>query len=289
MLSLRTLNQTRKRLKQKATLGSLLVVIMLFGLFLEAYMHNFNLVYIVLFFVFALAFIASPVGINNFSGLSIELEECERLFVNNESTIYLTLHNAKEYDSYALNFSCMEYSHFISMISAGAKALIPLPLQPKKRGEMIITSCHIESLFPLGTIRFLLYLPPLATKLVYPQPKGINLETFLKRQKGYFGEESDFEGITTYSGSAPMSKIHWPSVAKGDRAIKKFKHEMPLDKLIFDFYSAGGDDETRLSQLTLWILECETQHLPFQVKMPNELYHSKRMSIEAILGKLALY
>ena len=45
----RTLVQTRKRIRQRATRYSLLVVVLLFGLFLEAYMHNFNLVYMMLF------------------------------------------------------------------------------------------------------------------------------------------------------------------------------------------------------------------------------------------------
>lgn len=289
MLSLKTLNRTRKRLKQKATLGSLLVVMMLFGLFLEAYMHNFNLVYIVLFFVFALAFVASPVGINNFTGLSLTLEESDRLFANTDSKVYLALQNDNTYSSYALKLSCMEEEHFVPLLAPHEKEIIPLSFQPKSRGELQIAPCHIESLFPFATVRFMLYLPSLDTKPVYPEPKGITLEAFLRRQRGDFGEESDFEGIISYTESAPMSKIHWPSIAKGESAIKKFKHEIPLEELIFDFYEAGENDEARLSQLTLWIMECEAQQLPFQIIMPNEHYDSKRDTIEEILGKLAIY
>ncbi|UFH59352.1 hypothetical protein [Sulfurovum mangrovi] len=289
MLSLRILNQTRKRLKQKATLGSLLVVIILFGLFLEAYMHNFNLVYIVLFFVFALAFIASPFGIVNMSNLTLTLQGSERLFAKETSSLYFSLNNNKNRESYALTLECMNKTLFIPSVKAHTQEMITLSHMPEHRGELKIQECQLQSLFPLATIRFILPVKLKPHKVIYPHPKGSSLETFLSRQKGRYGLESDFEGITPYSGNAPLSKIHWPSVAKGENALKKFAHEIPLEQLHFDFYTAGKSDEARLSQLTRWILECEAQNLEFQVRMPRENLSSKRMSIDEILEKLALY
>ncbi|MFT7880826.1 MAG: hypothetical protein ABXS91_10580 [Sulfurimonas sp.] len=289
MLSLQTLSQTRKRLKQKATLGSLLVVVMLFGLFLEAYMHNFNLVYIVLFFVFALAFLASPLGIVNMANLSLSFQGSDRLFANETAHLYLALKNHKGAESYALQLKCIHTSLFIPSLKAQSKEILTLSHTPEKRGKLDIGECRIQSLFPLATIRFVLPVKLTVDKVIYPRPKGISLETFLSRQKGRYGQESDFEGITLYTGSAPLSKIHWPSVAKGESALKKFAYEIPLEQLNFDFYQAGKSDEERLSQLTYWILECETQNLEFQVEMPHQTLNSKRMSIDEILEKLALY
>lgn len=289
MLSLRTLSQTRKRLKQKATLGSLLVVLILFGLFLEAYMHNFNLVYIVLFFVFALAFFASPFGIYNMADLALAYQGSDRLFAKKGSTIYLALTNSKSTESYALKLECMGQSLFVPSLKAQSKEILALSYTPERRGKLEIGACSLESLFPLATIRFLLPLDLSAHRVVYPRPQGSSLETFLSRQKGRYGQESDFEGISPYTGDAPLGKIHWPSVAKGESALKKFAYEIPLEHLNFDFYQAGKNDEARLSQLTRWILECEAQKLDFQVQLPHENLNSKRMSIDEILEKLALY
>lgn len=289
MLSLQTLIQTRKRLKQKATLGSLLVVVMLFGLFLEAYMHNFNLVYIVLFFLFGLAFVASPLGIANMANLSLSLQGSDRLFVKETSHLYLALKNNKSTESYALQLACMGKTLFIPSVKAESREILTLPHTPQKRGTLEVGECLLQSLFPLATIRFLLPVKLTVDKVIYPRPRGISLEKFLSRQKGRYGQESDFEGITPYSGNAPLSKIHWPSVAKGESALKKFAYEIPLEQLDFDFYQAGKSDEERLSQLTLWVLECEAQNLEFQVRMPHETLNAKRMSIDEILEKLALY
>ncbi|MDD3591386.1 MAG: hypothetical protein PHO65_01980 [Sulfurovum sp.] len=289
MLSLRTLSRTRKRLKQKATLGSLLVVLLLFGLFLEAYMHNFNLVYIVLFFVFALAFVASPFGIYNMANLTLTLQGSERLFAQKRSAIYLSLKNDKSAESYALKLECMGQSLFVPVLKAQSGEILALSFSPERRGKMKIGICSLQSLFPLATIRFLLPLDLATHKVVYPRPQGSSLETFLSRRRGRYGLESDFEGISPHAGDAPIGKIHWPSVAKGESALKKFTHEIPLEHLNFDFYQAGKNDEARLSQLTRWILECEAQNLDFQVQMPHENLDSKRMSTDAILEKLALF
>jgi uncharacterized protein (DUF58 family) len=289
MLSLRTLSQTRKRLKQKATLGSLLVVVMLFGLFLEAYMHNFNLVYLVLFFLFASAFVASPLGIANMANLSVALQGSDRLFAKETSHLYLALTNNKHTESYALKLECMERSLFIPSVKAQSREILTLPHTPEKRGKLEIGECLLQSLFPLATIRFVLPVNLTADTVVYPHPKGISLERFLSRRKGRYGQESDFEGIIPYIDNAPLSKIHWPSVAKGERALKKFAFEISQEQLNFDFYQAGRSDEERLSQLTYWILECEAQNLEFQIQMPHETLNSKRSSIDEILETLALY
>lgn len=289
MLSLQILNQTRKRLKQKATLGSLIVVLMLFGLFLEAYMHNFNLVYIVLFFVFALAFVASPLGISNMANLTLTLQGSDRLFAKETSNIYLALTNEKNTDSYALTLECLKRTLFIPTLKAQTKEILTLSYTPDNRGKLDMEECLLQSFFPLATIRFVLPLKLSAHKVIYPQPKGTSLETFLSRQKGRYGQESDFEGITPYTGNAPLSKIHWPSVAKGESALKKFAYEIPLEQLNFDFHASGKNDEERLSQLTRWVLECEAQNLEFQIQMPHENLNSKRISIDEILKKLALY
>jgi hypothetical protein len=289
MFSLHRFNQTRKRLKQKATLGSLLVVIIIFGLFFEAYMHNFNLVYILLFFIFSFALIASPLGIMNFSGLNLKLERTDRLFAKERSLAYFSLYADKISDSYALSFHCDVSNTFIPSLSAGETKILSIPLIPSSRGMFEIQGCSLESLFPLATIRFVQKFPDRFQTVVYPQPKGISLEAFLRRQQSRFGEESDFEGITVHSGMIHLSKIHWPSVAKGITAIKKFTYEVPLEHLFFDFWGSGSNDEERLSQLTLWVLACEKQHLPFKIQMPGEVLDAKRSSIDEILGKLAAY
>lgn len=284
-----TFNQTRKRLKQRATWYSLLVVIMLFGFFLEAYMHNFNLVYITLFFVFAFAMSASPLGILNIGRLEVKLKSCERLFEKEQGSCYFNCHNPANFESYTIELHCMEQKTLISRIPAQKTIPVKLSFIPEKRGVLPIKKCFLQSIFPLYTIRFILPFECDVIRMIYPRPAGSSLEEYLAKHKFMFGDEQDFDGIRHDAQAHNLARIHWPSVAKGQSAIKVFDHELPHDTLQFDFLSAGKSDEVRLSQLTLWTLECERRSLDFEILLPQEILQSKRMEIDEILTKLALY
>jgi len=286
---LRTLARTRKRVRQRATRYSLLVVILLFGLFLEAYMHNFNLVYIMLFFIFAAAFSAGVFGLLNIGQLEAAFDHAERLYAGEEGRCYFRIDNPAETTAWAIRLHCDGQVTEIPRIDAHRTIQALLRIRPEKRGRFRCTSCSLQSLFPLSTVRFVLALDSCLDAIVYPRPAGEPLQTFLMRQRASFGEEKDFDGLASYSGTESLSRIHWPSVAKGEAAVKVFELEGRTERLEFDFYRAGESDEARLSQLCLWVLECERLGEPFAIRLPRQTLHSQKAGIDAILEALALY
>ena len=285
----RTLAQTRKKVRQRATRYSLVVVVLLFGLFLEAYMHNFNLVYILLFFVFATAFSAGSFGLLNIGQLQALFDHSGRLFVGEEGQAVFRLFNPAETVSWSIRLHCNEEMIEIPRIDPDETRYISLPITALKRGRLVCDVCSLQSLFPLSTVRFVLPMESCLAVLVYPKPFGESLQSFLLRQRASFGEEKDFDGLAVYSGSESLSRIHWPSVAKGEPSVKVFEHENQSQKLEFDFYRAAKNDETRLSQLCLWVLECERAGQSFVIRMPQKTLNSNKAGIDAILDYLALY
>ncbi len=159
----------------------------------------------------------------------------------------------------------------------------------KKRGAFRYDGCYLESKYPLSTARLTLPIKTSYDAIAYPEPKGKSLEAFLNEEETYYGEEKEFDGLHAYDGSQKLSHIHWASVAKGEMSVKTFIKETHTPNLVFDFYKAGTDDEMRLSQLCLWVLECEKKHLPFTIKMPKRVLTSKKESIDEILSALATY
>jgi len=268
---------------------SLLVVVLLFGFFFEAYMHNFNLVYITLFFVFAIAFSVAPFGLLNIGQLEVEYDHSDRLYAGVLGYCHFRVSNLSHSPAWAVELHCDNSIAKIQKLEAQSKKFVALEIDPTTRGRLYTQKCEIQSLFPLSTVRFVLPLKRGCHTIVYPQPKGVSLQSFLSKQASPFGEERDFDGLSTYSGSESISRIHWASVAKGELAVKKFSHQRESKELLFDFYSAASYDEARLSQLTLWVLECERLNEPFRITMPNKELRSKKESIDAILEYLALY
>lgn len=289
MKSLRTFAQIYKRIDQHATRYSAVVVVLLFGLFLEAYMHDFNLVYITLFFVFSLAFSAGPIGILNLGHLEASYLPSGRLFAHQEGQVSLQIHNGSTTTSWSVLLRHEDTSIPLEPLKGDTSTILHLPLIPNKRGPFTHKGCYLESKYPLSTVRLVMKINDSYEGIVYPKPKGISLLSFLQQEESYYGEEQEFDGLGAYDGSQKLSHIHWASVAKGEMAVKVFSKETQTPKLVFNFYTAGTDDEARLSQLCLWVLECEKQKLPFMIQMPNKVLNSAKESIDVILETLARY
>lgn len=289
MKSLRTFIQIHRSIKQGATIFSLVVVILLFGLFMEAYMHDFNLVYITLFFVFSLAFSAGPIGVLNLGRLQTTFIPSERLFVHQEGKISLNIYNNATTTSWSIVVHGNDAIEPLSYIKGESTSIVHLPITPEKRGTFTYENVYLESKYPLSTARLKLPIKETYEGLVYPEPKGKSLTSFFNEEETHYGEEKEFNGLREYDGSQRLSHIHWASVAKGELSVKTFTKETETPNLIFDFIKVGKDDESRLSQLTLWVLECEKKQLQFGIKLPHKYLNSAKESIDDILKTLATY
>jgi uncharacterized protein (DUF58 family) len=252
-------------------------------------MHDFNLVYITLFFVFSLAFSAGPIGILNLGHLEAHYVRSGRLFANQQGQISIEIQNNAATTSWSVTLHNEEDSVVLNQLKGGTSKILQLSVTPVKRGTYIHKDSYLESKYPLSTVRLVLKLDECYEAIVYPEPKGITLRSFLHQAETYYGEEKEFDGLRTYDGSQKLSSIHWASVAKGDMSVKVFSKETQIPSLIFNFHTAANNDEARLSQLCLWVLECEKQNLPFMIQMPKKLLISRKESIDEILEYLAKY
>ena len=289
MKSLRTFIQIYRGIKQHATLFSAVLVVLLFALFMQAYMHDFNLVYITLFFLFSFAFSAGPLGVLNLGHLKSTFVPSTRFFTGQEGKISLNVSNNSTTTSWAVTLYGKGVSTPLSSLAGEKSIILHLPYTPQKRGRFTYGDCYLESKYPLSTARLTLPIKEVYQGIAYPEPKGKSLAAFLNEEETYYGEEKEFDGVREYDGTQKLSHIHWASVAKGEPSVKLFSKETKRANLAFDFIKAGTNDEARLSQLCLWVLTCEKKRLPFTITLPKEILDSSKESIDEILTTLATY
>ncbi len=290
MKSLQKFIQIHRSIKQHATRFSLVVVVMLFGLFMEAYMHDFNLVYITFFFVFSLAFSAGPIGVLNLGNLEANFKKQGPIFAQKEAKILVNIKNTSPTPSWSISLHGMDNTAVsLTQIKGESSKNVALPFLVSKRGTFSYENAYLESKYPLSTARLTMSIDEVYHGIAYPEPKGKSLDTFLHEQETHYGEEKEFDGLREYDGSQKISHIHWASVAKGEMSVKVFTKETKIYNLTFIYSTLPGDKESRLSQLCLWVLECEKQHLAFSVHMPHKQLSSNRESIDEILENLARY
>ena len=273
------------RIKAKPTKYFLLVVFILFALFLQAYMHNYNIVYIVLFFVFSVAGSSCIIGRLNLFFLRLVPLQKEGFFAKQRSHISFELFNNAKSNSYALVVDGKE----IGAVDAKQKTVIQLEHSFQKRGYARYKPIMIESFFPFGHIKFYTTIVLEDSFLIYPKPEGISLDKAFAKEIARMGDIDSFESLKEYEMGESLSKIHWPSVAKGEIQSKKFEYTNEDTTLHFYFHEAGKSVEQRLSQLTLWVRQAYGYGFDFIIHLPKSTIHSKKEDKDAVFKQLALY
>jgi uncharacterized protein (DUF58 family) len=261
-------------LKLKPLKSFWFAILLIILLFVVAYVHNNNVAYIVMFFLFSVILIAIYLGARNIKNMNLELLYEPKVFANRAFKYKAKLCSC----GYAIYVQ--DKRHNIN-----GEKLIDLEYKFNKRGFHKIDSKEIYSYYPLGLIKYIKRVILDKEVLVFPELKGKSLEKSFFSSNSINGYINDFEGLKNYSQSDNISDIHWPSVAKGEMASKKFSYNSESDTLVFDYNLISGDKESKLSQLALWSVEAESMGYKYIVKIDRKVLKD----IDEILKTLALY
>ncbi|MDA3945382.1 MAG: DUF58 domain-containing protein [Helicobacteraceae bacterium] len=266
-----------------------LLIFIFVALFMQAYIHNYNIVYLALFFTFAFSISSYAFGRNNIRALEVELLSLQRVFANRTSAYTLSLSSSKR-DIYDITCISLDEKQHCPVIRANRPEVLTFSHRYDHRGPAKLESVECDSGFPLPHQSFFKVFDVDKAFVVYPEPKGESIDTFIAKNNALYGDKDDFEGIKSYENSDRFSQIYWPSLAKGEVLMSKvFSHTNEVAVLHFDFVSCGSETEQRLSQLALWVLECEQRSYAFTILIGQKILDSKKMSSDEILTYLAQY
>jgi len=290
MRSLKAYISILKEVKNRPTKFFLYPVLVIIALFMQAYMHNYNIVYLMMFFLVGIASAASLYGVYNLYYIKAKLLAQDRFFVNETASYTLSIINESSNTLYDINILFEEQVKNIQSIKPYDAIPISLKTHFVKRGEVQLPKLELNSLFPLPhEIKFkTIHIEE--SILVYAQAKGVSLFDFYNIDESVNGELNEFDGIKNFIQGENISLIHWASLAKSETLkSKKFLYEENKKILHFDFETLHGDIEERLSQLTLWVLECEKYRLDFTLSLKHETLDSKELSFDEVLQTIAQY
>ncbi len=251
----------------------------------QAYMHDKNIVYLFVFFVLGI------IGSNyfwlrkNLLGLDVEYINLQNPFAKEASFIHLRVKNQTKTDRIDIHIDDVNFN-----ILAFEEREVEITHIFKSRGRHKIPISKLSSGFPLYIFdNYYSWLDFRKKVIIYPQKRGQSLKIFLAQSKNIYGERDDFKGVREYIEGDLISLIDWNSLAKGKLLTKEFEFLSDKQDLIFDYQNIKGDIETKLSQLTKWVLEAKARELEFKVKVGKKRFYSQKDSTKNILTFLAMY
>lgn len=266
-----------------------LLIFIFIALFMQAYIHNYNIVYLALFFTFAFSISSYAFGRSNIRALEVELLSLQRVFANKTSRYTLSLSSSKQ-DLYDISCTSLEEKQHCKVVRSDKPEVLTFSHKYARRGQMKLKSVQCESGFPLPHQTFYKVFDIERAFVVYPEPKGESIDEFIAKNNALYGDKDDFEGIKGYENSDRLSQVYWQSLAKGETLMSKlFSYINEATVLHFDFLSCGRDDEQRLSQLALWVVQCEQRGYAYSIAIGQKRLDSKKMSSDEILTYLGQY
>lgn len=172
-----------------------------------------------------------------------------------------------------------------------------LPLIATRRGRLPARAFAIATEFPLGLFRAWTWQELDMAGLIYPRPAPT--ARTLPTTQGAGGTRSgprsgldEFSGLRNYQRGDTPRAIHWKSFPKLRRPMVKQFQETLEQELWLDWEALQGlETETRLSQLTRWVLDAENASLNYGLRLPGTRLAPSRGIVhqQACLKALALY
>lgn len=173
-----------------------------------------------------------------------------------------------------------------------------LPVQAQVRGYLHPDRLRIHACWPLGLFRAWSYIESESICIVYPKPQGdpglpYLVEDPSLHQTGDQTGTDDFTGFRHYHPGDSIRNIDWKVLAREQGLLVKKFSGSGARQLILRWEQTAhlGDTESRLSQLTLWIITAEKNDLRYGLQIPGiqiEVNHGEQHQ-HRCLAVLAVY
>jgi uncharacterized protein (DUF58 family) len=250
-------------------------------MWLAAVNYTNNLVYGVLYLVASLTFVSLFHTWRNLAAVEIDHVRIHPAFARDEVHVEIHLRNSATVPVYGLVFAAIEphmrwrdaipllNSHSGIQLAPGDSRSIDLHFPAGRHGKYRFDALLVRTTYPFGLIGARFRLPLSLDYYVYPEAKGSDL--LPARQTGgkagfVFSQQSgdDFVGVRPYQPGESLRQVDWKAYARGrPLSVKQFAGGDGQELWLESEEVSHLPFETRLSQLTYWIVLAEKQEVPY--------------------------
>jgi uncharacterized protein (DUF58 family) len=195
----------------------------------------------------------------NLVGVSLRAIASVDAFVGDHGRLLLTLENSADTARLGLECEVEGGTPALLDVPAGASARAEIPMALERRGRLTIDRIKLATAFPFGLFRAWTYVHVQASVLAWPAPGG-RREAPPETASGgnatavhRVGDE-EWAGLREFrSGDSPR-QVAWGAFARGRGLLVKTYQSPAAHQRMFDIASIDGDLESRLQQLSAWIV-----------------------------------
>lgn len=258
--------------------GLVFAAVMLMML-LGAINYNLSLGFVLTFLLVATAFNGMLFTFRNLARLQVTGGRSAPVFAGGSAYFTLNLANTGSHVRYAIGLSRGKRGGSdaeFTDVPAQAAATISVSVPAVQRGKLRPGRLTLFTRFPLGLYCAWSHVQPDIHCVVYPRPAppGVPLppaETAQGAGAAHGQGQEDFAGLRPYHPGDPPRHIAWKAAARGQGLYtKQFTGQAASEIwLSWDQLPPQMNTEEKLSRLTRWVLDADTQRLNYGLRVPG--------------------
>ena len=247
---------------------------MLLALLIGSINYSLSLGYYVTFLLASLGNIAMLHTWRNLVHLQVEVLLAKPVFAGDVAQVTLKISDNKNRQRY--NIAARFADNIVTQddIAANASQPFELALATQKRGWLTLPRIALYTEFPLSLFHAWAYVDNPFQVLVYAKPSDNNslqpesIDAGAKGTSHFNKGDDDFYGHKTYQIGDSPSRVDWKASSRGLGMLTKQYSGTGQSTLWLDWEATEGDNETRISLLTKWVIEANNANQIYGLKLP---------------------
>lgn len=250
-------------------LAALLATMLIAGL-----NYNSNLALGFAFLMISMALVTMHHCNRNLLRLSIDVTPEVDAFAGREAVFEFAVRNESSIDRRDIEIRCMSATGMGS-VAAMEDESIAVIVPVAQRGVTAVNQFELRTYYPFGWFYSWTYVQGSLTVYTAPSPGGSKTLPSAGGQGNASHSETrgdeDFSGLRAYEPGVPLKHMAWKVLARGGEAAVRSYSSLAAKPEWLEWSSVAGlDVEARLSQLCLWVLECDAAQRPYGLRIPGK-------------------
>jgi uncharacterized protein (DUF58 family) len=232
---------------------------------------------------FAITFLLTGLGLitmlhtwRNLANLKIEAKRAAPVFAGEQAVFELTVIEDSSRARYSIFATFIDQEADIQDVPALGEGAFRLSLLSQKRGWLKAPRITFSTEFPVSLFHVWAYAQTANQCLIYPNPSLRSQILPSTDADGASGKlstiqgDDDFAGHRNYQFGDSPKRVDWKASSREQGLlVKQFQGEAS-STLWLDFNATTGNNlELRISQLTRWVIDADTQHLKYGLRLPQ--------------------
>jgi len=265
----------RRRLYILPTRGGLAFAALLFLMLLAGLNYANSLALFLTFLLTGFALVVMQQCHRNLLGVEVVAAIAPAVFARATGALQLTLGNSADIPRVRLEAALPQAEVLRADLPAHARCHLELPLPAPVRGIVRIGRVRLSTAHPFGLFRAWTWVHTEVTMLVYPHPHGVlpmpaegARNAGARAQAGAGADE--WVGLRPFRDGDSPRQVDWKAYAREAPLLVKEYVQGASELRLFDFAElAHLDEESRLSQLSRWVVDAEAHGERYGLILPG--------------------